>query len=135
MPTPNELLLSLITQARDENWEELDPFWDGIDRMPMAYGRSETIEIGLLTELKTLILGKEESGDWKDGEYVLTTIANQLTTLPNELLELVNLRWSKTGHRPSLDLSGNPLGGLPEVVCKLEQLECLNVANVGMPMV
>jgi len=93
------------------------------------------IEVCALTGLKTLILGKEEPGEWKDGEYVPMTIANQLTTLPDELLALVSLRWSKTGHRPSLDLSGNPLGGLPEVVCKLEQLECLNVANVGMPMV
>jgi len=36
----------------------------------MADGRSETIEVCALTELKTMILGKEEPGDWKDGEYV-----------------------------------------------------------------
>jgi hypothetical protein len=89
----------------------------------------------MLTALKTLILGKEGSGEWQDGEHVPTTIANQLTTLPDELLDLVSLRWSKTGHRPSLDLSGNSLVGLPDVVFKLKQLECLNLANIGMSIV
>ena len=72
-------LLSLIAQARDENWEELDLSGMGLTELPMAYGRSETIEVCALTELKTLILGKEEPGKWKDGEYELMTIANQLT--------------------------------------------------------
>ena len=36
-----------------------------------------------------------------DGEYVPITIANQLTTLPDELLALVSLRWYPTSHRPS----------------------------------
>jgi internalin A len=112
-------LLSLIAQAHDENWEELDLSGMGLTELP--------IEIGVLTGLKTLILGKEEPGEWKDGKYVPTTIANQLTTLPDELLALVSLR--------SLDLSGNPLCGLPEVVCKLEQLEWLNLANIGMPII
>ncbi|MCX5964137.1 MAG: leucine-rich repeat domain-containing protein [Cyanobacteria bacterium] len=113
-------LLSLIAQAHDENWEELDLSGMGLTELP--------IEIAVLTGLKTLILGKEEPGEWKDGKYVPPiTIANQLTTLPDELLALVSLR--------SLDLSGNPLGGLPEVVCKLEQLEWLNLANIGMPIV
>ena len=57
MPTPNELLLSLITQARDENWEELDPFWNGIDRIAdglwpvgdhrnWAVNRAKDVDIG-----------------------------------------------------------------------------------------
>ena len=64
----------------------------GLTELPIADGRSETIEVCALTELKMLILGREEPGEWKDGEYVPTTIANQLTTLPDELLALVNLR-------------------------------------------
>ena len=71
---------SLIRQARDENWEELDLSGIRLTEWPMADGRSETIEIGVLTGLKTWILGKEEPGEWKDGEYVPMTIANQLTT-------------------------------------------------------
>ena len=70
MPTPNADLLSLIAQAHDENWEELDLSGMGLTELPMADGRSETIEVCALTELKTMILGKEEPGDWKDGEYV-----------------------------------------------------------------
>ena len=62
---------SLIRQARDENWEELDLSGMGLTELP--------IEVCALTELKTLILGKEEPGEWKDGEYELMTIANQLT--------------------------------------------------------
>ena len=46
---------SLIRQARDENWEELDLSGMGLTELPMAYGRSETIEVCALTELKTLI--------------------------------------------------------------------------------
>ncbi|MCY7406359.1 MAG: hypothetical protein LH631_02985 [Alkalinema sp. CAN_BIN05] len=47
----------------------------------------------MLTALKTLILGEEEEpGEWKYGEDVPTTIANQLTTLPDELLALLSLR-------------------------------------------
>ena len=42
-------------------------------------------EIACLTGLRSLILEKEEVGEWKDGEYVPTTIANQLTTLLEEL--------------------------------------------------
>ncbi len=75
---------SLIRQAHDENWEQLDLSGMGLTELP--------IELYTLTELKTLILGKEEPGEWKDGEYVPTTIANQLTTLPDELLALVSLR-------------------------------------------
>ena len=62
-------------------------------------------EIACLTELRSLILGKEDVGEWKDGEYVPTTIANQLTTLPEELGALVNLR--------EIDLSGNPIAPHP----------------------
>ena len=54
--------LALINQAHDEQWEELDLSGMGLTELP--------IEIAQLTKLKTLILGKEEPGEWKDGEYV-----------------------------------------------------------------
>ena len=62
-----------------------------------------------------------------DDEYIPTTIANQLTTLPEELGALVNLR--------EIDLSGNPIAHFPSVLLKLERLEVLNLANVGLPIV
>ena len=68
---------SLIHQAHTENWEELDRSGMNLTELPP--------EIVCLTGLRSLILGKEEVGEWKDGEYVPTTIANQLTTLPEEL--------------------------------------------------
>ena len=76
--------LALINQAHDEQWKELDLSGMGLTELP--------IEIAQLTKLKTLILGKEDPGEWKDDEYVPITIANQLTTLPDELLALVSLR-------------------------------------------
>ena len=54
--------LALINQAYDEQWEELNLSGMGLTELPMDDGRSETIEIGGLTGLKTLILGKEEPG-------------------------------------------------------------------------
>ena len=59
-----------------------------------------------------------------DDEYVPTTIANQLTTLPEELGALVNLR--------EIDLSGNPIAHFPPILLKLKRLEVLNLANVGL---
>ena len=109
---------SLIHQAHTENWEELDLSGMNLTELPP--------EIGSLTGLRSLILGKEEVGEWKDGEYVPTTIANQLTTLPEELGALVNLR--------EIDLSGNPIAYFPPVLLKLERLEMLNLANVGLPI-
>ena len=67
MPTPNTALLSLIAQAHDEQWEELDLSGMGLSELPL--------EIGRLTGRLRSVLGKEESGEWKDEEYVFVVIA------------------------------------------------------------
>ena len=51
-----------------------------------------------------------------DDEYVPTTIANQLTTLPEELGALVNLR--------EIDLSGNPIAHFPHYSPTLPTSAC-----------
>ena len=40
MPTPNEALLSLIAQAHDEQWEELDLSGMELTELPKEIGRT-----------------------------------------------------------------------------------------------
>ncbi len=105
---------SLIRKARDENWEELDLSGMKLTKLPTALCQP--------TELKSLILSKEETGKWKDGEYVPVTVANQVTHLSPQLKQLVKLS--------SLELSGNSLGELPKIVFELKELEFLDITNV-----
>ena len=79
-------LLALIDQAADEGWTELDLSGKGLTELPP--------QIGKLTQLEKLILGKldEEKSEW---------IGNQLTDLPDEITQLTNLT--------SLDLSSNQI--------------------------
>lgn len=112
-----EELLALIEQAADEGWKELDLSGKELTELPA--------EIGKLTQLETLILGKMAEG-WEevDGKFVPKVITNQLIALPQELAALKNLRL--------LDLSGNPLTAIPESVLKLQQLTSLILVRINL---
>ncbi|MGC8714237.1 MAG: hypothetical protein ACP5RH_17765 [Leptodesmis sp.] len=79
-----EELLALIDQAAEEGWKELDLAGNGLTELPP--------EIGKLTQLETLILGKVGEWKWVDDQYTPTLITNELTTLPQELATLKNLQ-------------------------------------------
>jgi internalin A len=113
-----EELLALIEQAADEGWKELDLSGKELTELPA--------EIGKLTQLETLTLGKVEQNKWEqgNGKRVPAVITNQLTTLPQELASLENLQ--------SLDLSGNPLTVIPESVLGLQKLTFLTLARVNL---
>ena len=119
--TPDELL-KLINQAAEEGWTELDLSGKGLTDLPP--------EIGKLTQLETLILGKWETekkgpegmkGHELDGDqWVPLVSGNLLTTLPLELSRLVNLR--------KLDLSGNALNDFSSV-SELKSLETVTAIH------
>ena len=99
-------LLQLIDRAQQEEWEELDLAGNDLEELPP--------EIGRLTQLKTLILGKldKELGKWK---------GNQLSTLPESIVQLSNLQ--------SLNLRNNSLSTLPESIVQLSNLQSLDLSN------
>ncbi len=109
-------VLALIDQAAAEEWTELDLSGKGLTELPP--------EIGKLTQLETLILGKVEEWNWVDGRPVPTLIGNELTELPVELAHLTKLT--------SLNLSGNPLGRIPECVLKIQPLRDLTVVGAEL---
>jgi internalin A len=92
-------LLALIDRAAEEGWTELDLSGQNLTALPP--------EIGKLTQLESLILGKVEKWNWVDNKAVPTLVTNQLTTLPPELASLTRLK--------KLNLSGNPLAGSPDL--------------------
>ncbi|MEM6437214.1 MAG: leucine-rich repeat domain-containing protein [Cyanobacteria bacterium P01_D01_bin.115] len=103
-------LLALIDQAAIEGWTELDLSGQGLTELPP--------EIGQLTQLETLILGKQVEGYERVGDRFLPkVVSNALTALPEALGHLDQLQ--------VLDLSGNPFTTLPEVVTQLPQLQKL----------
>jgi internalin A len=110
-----EELLALIDQAAAEGWTELDLAGHGLTELPP--------EIGKLTQLETLILGKMEKWGWSNDKYHSTLVTNALNTLPPELAALENLK--------TLNLSGNPLEKIPEIVFQLQRLESLTLADLG----
>jgi internalin A len=122
----HEELLALIDQAADEGWKELDLSGQGLTELPA--------EIGRLTQLETLILGKwEREKEGPQGskgfervgnEFVPLISGNQLKSLPNELANLTNLR--------QLNISGNPIEGFPDVVTRLSGLEQLILIRVNL---
>jgi internalin A len=99
-------LLNLIAQAKDEQWEELDLSGHSLTELPP--------QIGELTQLKRLILGKwdKEKKAW---------VGVGLKTLPGELERLVNLE--------ELTLSGNQLTEIQSCVTNLIDLDVLNIAQ------
>ena len=103
-------LLALIDQAAIEGWTELDLSGQGLTELPP--------EIGQLTQLETLILGKQVEGYERAGDRFLPKgVSNALTALPEALGHLDQLQ--------VLDLSGNPFTTQPEVVTQLPQLQKL----------
>ena len=113
--TQEELLL-LIDQAADEGWTELDLSGKDLTELPP--------EIGKLTQLETLILGKVERWEWVENKLIPTFVTNQLTTLPPELAALENLK--------ILNLSGNPLVVIPDCVFQLQALTALIGVSIGL---
>ncbi|MCC3410372.1 MAG: leucine-rich repeat domain-containing protein [Microcoleus sp. PH2017_02_FOX_O_A] len=111
-----EELLQLIDKAADEGQTELDLAGLGLEELPP--------EIGKCTQLESLVLGKVESWIRVDGKMTPQPITNQLTSLPEELRSLANLR--------SLDLGGNPFGKMPELLLEMKQLENLSLTCIGL---
>ncbi|MBD2123982.1 leucine-rich repeat domain-containing protein [Trichocoleus sp. FACHB-262] len=116
-----EELLALIDQTAEESWKELDLSGKKLTELPG--------EIGKLTQLETLILGKwerekkgsqgREGFEYVEGKWVPLVSGNQLKSLPPELANLNNLCM--------LDLSGNHFEEFPDVVAQLPALEQLTL--------
>ncbi|NJL90622.1 MAG: GTP-binding protein [Coleofasciculaceae cyanobacterium SM2_1_6] len=110
-------VLALIEQAAAEGWTELDLSGKGLREIPA--------EIGKLTQLETLILGKAEKWEWFDNKPVPKLVANELTKLPSEIAMLKNLK--------KLHLSSNPFKEIPQVVFQLRQLRSLALVSIDLP--
>ena len=96
-------LLRLIDEAAADGRPTLDLAGKGLNKLPP--------EIGKLTQLKTLVLGR---WDKKKG-----SLGNNLRTLPDEIGQLTELR--------SLFLRNNRFTDLPDVVCELVKLRSLDI--------
>jgi len=126
-------LLERIEQAAKEGATELDLSGNQLTALPP--------EIGKLTRLKKLILGKyryDEEGDIVDiirNELSalpteigllnqleeLQIVGNRLKSLPLEIVQLINLQ--------TLDLSSNQLSALPPEIIQLTNLQSLNLSS------
>ncbi|PSN09978.1 hypothetical protein C7271_26850, partial [filamentous cyanobacterium CCP5] len=104
-------LLRLIDQAAEEGWKELDLAGKDIEELPS--------EIGKLTELESLVLGKLDQTTYR-------IIGNQLSALPPEIVQLTNLQ--------SLDLSSNQLSALPPEIVQLTKLEEFDLRGNPIPI-
>ncbi len=122
-----EELLQAIQQAAAEGWTELDLSGNELTVLPA--------EIGKLTQLKKLILGKydkkarrfignnlselpKEIGLLNQLEELLI-VGNQLSELPAEIVQLTNLQ--------SLDLRINQLSELPAEIVQFTHLQSLDL--------
>jgi internalin A len=113
-------LLELIDQAAAEGWTELDLAGQNLTELPP--------EIGQLTQLETLILGKPEENFEVVGNRVLQKVnTNSLTSLPVEISNLHQLQ--------TLDLSGNPLKELPEWLPTLPKLTKLAAIRLDLAVI
>ncbi|MGB7086646.1 MAG: COR domain-containing protein [Phormidesmis sp.] len=121
-------LLRLIDEAAADGRPTLDSAGMGLDELPP--------EIGKLTNLKTLVLGRWDKKNRK-------RLGNNLKTLPDEIGQLTELRslflaYNRFSELPavvgkldkvrSLDLSSNQLSTLPESVGQLQSLRSLNLS-------
>ena len=119
-------LLELLARAKAEGWKELDLAGMDLEELPP--------EIGELTELEVLILGKwdrEAKGNRlktlsaEIGQLSqLTTLDlsdNQLSSLPPEIGQLSQLT--------TLDLSSNQLSSLPPEIGQLSKLTTLDLSD------
>ena len=102
--TPTELL-EVIDRAYQDQVEELDLSGLNLTELPP--------EIGKLTQLKTLILGKRDEEGYE-------CVGNQLTTLPAEIANLTDLQ--------TLLIADNQLKSLPQVLSKLKNLRELDLS-------
>ncbi|MBD2127250.1 leucine-rich repeat domain-containing protein [Microcoleus sp. ZQ-A2] len=103
-----EELLRVIEQAASEGWTELDLSGNNLTALPP--------EIGKLTQLKKLILGKYRYNDEGD---IVDTIGNHLSALPAEIAQLKQLE--------ELLVVGNRLSALPAEIGQLTSLQSLNL--------
>jgi len=103
-----EELLRVIEQAAAEGWTELDLSGNELTVLPP--------EIGKLTRLKKLVLGKDEYDE--DGD-IIDTVGNELIELPKEIGLLVQLE--------ELRIVRNNLSNLPAEIGQLTNLESLNL--------
>ena len=101
-------LLRLIDEAAADGRTTLDLSGEGLDELPP--------EIGKLTNLRTLVLGKWNKN--KRAGYE-SACGNHLKILPDEIIHLKKLR--------SILLSYNSFQGLPKVITKLENLRSLHL--------
>jgi internalin A len=97
-------LKELIDRAKAEQWEELD--LSGLDLAVLPP------EIGQLTQLQRLILGKVDEGTFE-------SVGNQLTDLPSEIEGLTNLKL--------LSIFANKLTVIPEAIASLTSLQQLSL--------
>ncbi|MGK7954369.1 MAG: COR domain-containing protein [Crocosphaera sp.] len=102
----NEELLAIIEKAASEEWEELDLSGRSLRSLPP--------EIGKLTKLKRLMLGKwdKNTHKWR---------GNLLASLPSEIGQLASLE--------SLNLAKNLLTNLPKEISQLSSLQNLNLSE------
>ncbi|MDJ0702297.1 MAG: COR domain-containing protein [Leptolyngbyaceae cyanobacterium MO_188.B28] len=110
-------LLALIDQAAEKGWTELDLSGQGLTALPP--------EIGKLTQLEKLILGKVVEWEYPEGRPTPKLITNALSALPAEIAALESLK--------VLELSGNPLEQIPEIVFEFKSLSEFYAISINLP--
>ena len=109
-PRETEELLQIIEKAAIEGWTKLDLSGRELTALPP--------QIGQLTQLKKLILGKYELD--RDGD-ILRFTGNKLSTLPPEIGLLTQLE--------ELQIFANQLTSLPTEIGQLTNLQTLNLGS------